>query len=121
MAQTDLRIPFGGQDLGGGVTIANQVIAKLAGKAARTTYGVVAMQEPPIKKLARFFRGSFSEGVELVVEEGRVDIGLHVIMERGVNIAQVTANLREQVRYQVERVGGVPVGEISVRVEDLQD
>ena len=39
----------------------------------------------------------------------------------GVNIAQVTANLQEQVRYQVEGVGGVPVGDINVRVEDLQD
>jgi uncharacterized alkaline shock family protein YloU len=121
MAQADLRIPFGGQDLDGGVTVAHQVIAKLAGKAARATYGVVAMQEPPIKKLARFFRGSLSEGIELEVGQGSVDIGLHVIMERGVNIAQVTANLQEQVRYQVERVGGVPVGEINVRVEDLQD
>jgi uncharacterized alkaline shock family protein YloU len=121
MAQADLRIPFTGTDLTGGVTIAHQVIAKLAGKAARATYGVVGMQEPPIKKLARFFRGSFSEGVELDVGDGKVDIGLHVIMERGVNIAQVTANLREQVRYQVERVGGVPVGDINVRVEDLQD
>ena len=121
MAQADLRIPFSGQDLDGGVTVAHQVIAKLAGKAARATYGVVAMQEPPIKKLARFFRGSLSEGIELEVGEGSVDIGLHVIMERGVNIAQVTANLQEQVRYQVERLGGVPVGEINVRVEDLQD
>ncbi len=121
MAQADLRIPFRGQDPDGGVTVAHQVIAKLAGTAARATYGVVAMQEPPVKKLARFFRGSLTEGVELEVVGGRVDIGLHVIMERGVNIAQVTANLREQVRYQLERVGGVPVGEISVRVEDLQD
>jgi len=121
VSQADLRIPFSGKDLSGGVTVAHQVIAKLAGTAARTTYGVVAMQEPPIKKLARFFRGSFSEGVELEVGESSVDIGLHVVMERGVNIAQVTANLREQVRYQVERVGGVPVGEVNVRVEDLQD
>jgi uncharacterized alkaline shock family protein YloU len=121
MSQSDLRIPFSGHDLSGGVTVAHQVIAKLAGKAARATYGIVAMQEPPIKKLARFFRGSLSEGVELEVGEGSVDIGLHVVMERGVNIAQVTANLMEQVRYQVERVGGVPVGVISVRVEDLQD
>ena len=121
MAQADLKLPFKGTDLDGGITVSQHVIAKLAGQAARATYGVVAMQEPPIKKLARFFRGSFSEGVELEVGEGTVDIGLHVIMERGVNIAQVTANLREQVRYQVERVGGLPVGEISVRVEDLQD
>ena len=59
--------------------------------------------------------------MELEVGDGSVDIGLHVVMERGVNIAQVTANLQEQVRYQVEGVGGVPVGDINVRVEDLQD
>ncbi len=53
MAQADLRIPFRGEDLDGGVTVAHQVIAKLAGTAARNTYGVVAMQESPIKKLAR--------------------------------------------------------------------
>jgi uncharacterized alkaline shock family protein YloU len=121
VSQADLRIPFTATDLSGGVTIAHQVIAKLAGRAARATYGVVAMQESPIRKLARFFRGSLSEGVELEVGEGGVDIGLHVVMERGVNIAQVTANLQEQVRYQVEVVCGVPVGEINVRVEDLQD
>ncbi len=121
MSQADLRIPFADAGLTGGVTVSLQVIAKLAGRAARATYGVVAMREPPIWKLARVFRGSLSEGVELEVGEDKVDIGLHVIMERGVNIAQVTANLQEQVRYQVQKVGGVPVGEISVRVEDLQD
>jgi uncharacterized alkaline shock family protein YloU len=121
MSQADLRIPFGEADLSGGVTVAHQVIAKLAGKAARATYGVVAMQERPIMKLARFFRGSLSEGIELEVGETAVDIGLHVVMERGVNIAQVTANLQEQVRYQLEGVCGVPVGDINVRVEDLQD
>jgi len=121
VAQADLRIPFAASDITGGVTVAHQVIAKIAGRAARATYGVVGMQEPTARKIARFFRGSVSEGVELAVGEGSVDIGLHVVMERGVNINQVTANLREQVRYQLERVGGVPVGEINVRVEDLQD
>lgn len=121
MSQADLRIPFPGAGLTGGVTVAHHVIAKLAGQAARATYGVVAMQEPAVKKIARFFRGSVMEGVELSLGENCVDIGLHVVMERGVNIAQVTANLQEQVRYQVERVSGVPVGQINVRVEDLQD
>ncbi len=121
MSQSDLRIPFSGTDLSGGVTVSHQVIAKLAGRAARATYGVVAMQESPMKKITRFFRGSLVEGVELEVGDAEVRIGLHVIMERGVNIAQVTANLQEQVRYQLEEVGGVPVGEINVRVEDLQD
>jgi uncharacterized alkaline shock family protein YloU len=116
-----MRIPFRDGALTGGVTVAHHVIAKLAGQAARTTYGVVGMQEPAVRKIARLFRGSAAEGVELSVGEDSVDIGLHVVMERGVNISQVTANLQEQVRYQVERVSGVPVGQIDVRVEDLQD
>ena len=121
MASPDLKIPFAASDLDGGITVSHQVIAKLAGKAARATYGVVAMQEPPVRKLARFFRGALTEGVEVEVADGTANIGLHVVMERGVNLAQVTANLQEQVRYQVGEVGGVPLGEISVRVEDLQD
>ena len=45
------------------------------------------------------------------MRDGGVHIVLHVVMERGVNIAQVTAKLQEQVRYEVERRGGVPVGD----------
>jgi uncharacterized alkaline shock family protein YloU len=121
MASSDLKIPFAASDLDGGITVTHQVIAKLAGKAARATYGVVAMQDSSMRKIARFFRGSITQGVEIDIQEGQANIGLHVVMERGVNLAQVTANLQEQVRYQVGEVGGVPVGEISVRVEDLQD
>ena len=121
MSTADLKIPFRSPDLDGGITVAHQVIAKLAGKAARATYGVVAMQQTPMRKLAHLFRGSFTDGVEVAIEDGRANIGLHVVMERGVNLAQVTANLQEQVRYQVGEVGGVPLGEISVRVEDFQD
>ena len=121
VSSPDLRIPFSSPGLDGGITVAHQVIAKLAGKAARATYGVVAMQEPPIRKLARFFRGALTEGVEVDIEDGTANIGLHVVMERGVNLSQVTTNLQEQVRYQLGDVGGVPLGAISVRVEDLQD
>jgi uncharacterized alkaline shock family protein YloU len=121
VSSPDLTLPFTTPVPDGSITVAHQVIAKIAGKAARATYGVVGMQESPVRKLARFFRGHLSEGVEVAVEEGRANIGLHVVMERGLNLSQVTANLQEQVRYQVEQVGGVPVGAISVRVEDLQD
>jgi uncharacterized alkaline shock family protein YloU len=121
MAASDLKMPFGAADLSGGVTVSHQVIAKLAGRAARATYGVVAMQETPLHKLTHLFRGSLADGVEVHVAGETVDIALHVVMERGVNLAQVTTNLQEQVRYQLAEVGGVPLGEISVHVEDLQD
>jgi uncharacterized alkaline shock family protein YloU len=121
VASSDLTIPFTTPGLHGGVTIAHQVIVRLAGMAARGTYGVVAMQDPSLRKLTHLFRGSISEGVEVDVVDGKVNVGLHVIMERGVNLAQVTANVEEQVRYQLGELGGLPLGDVSVRVDDLQD
>jgi uncharacterized alkaline shock family protein YloU len=121
MPSSDLKLPFSSPQPAGALTIAHQVIAKLAGKAARSTYGVVGMQESPIHKLTHLFRSSVTDGVEIGIEGASVNIALHVVMERGVNLAQVTANLREQVRYQVADIGGVPLGEVSVHVEDLQD
>ena len=121
MAASELRIPLTGPGILGEVVVAPGVVAKLAGAAARATYGVVAMQVSPMKLLARLRKGSLADGVTVEVVDDDLHIGLHVVMERGVNLAQVTANLQEQVRYRVEKVAGIPVADIAVRVEDLQD
>lgn len=110
------------QQSDGGVAVSELALAKLAGKAARTTYGVVGMHGSPVQRVAGLFRGSLAEGVHVELgESGQVNIRLSVVMERGVNVAQVTATLREQVRYEVERNSGLTVGDIEVRVEDLRE
>ena len=121
MTSSDLRIPLGPLEASSGVTVAHRAIARLAAKAGFSTYGVVGMQTHPVRRLARFLQGSVVEGVEVDVEGGRANVGLHVVLERGVNLAQVTENLREQVQYQLGQVAGLPLGEISIRVEDLRD
>lgn len=105
----------------GEVTISEVVLAKLAGRAARTTYGVVGMHGSPVQRVAGIFRGALTEGVHAEVRDGRVYLRLSVVMERGVNLAQVTATLREQVRYEVERNSGLPVADVEVRVQDLRE
>jgi uncharacterized alkaline shock family protein YloU len=106
---------------GGEVVVSDLAVAKLAGQAARTTYGIVAMRRSPRRKIVQMLRGPLAEGVEVEGESAGARITLHVVMERGVNLAQVTANLKEQVRYEVEHQGGVPVTEVVVRVEDLHE
>jgi uncharacterized alkaline shock family protein YloU len=105
----------------GELAVSDLVIAKLAGHAARATYGVIRMHPSPMRRLARFLRDSLTEGVDVDVDKGVAAIVLHVVMERGLNLAQVTANVREQVRYEVEQVAGLPVGDIAVHVEDLHE
>lgn len=121
MGGNEVRLPLSGAGVSGELVVAPVVVAKLAGAEARSTYGIVAMQVSPVKRLARLGKGSFTDGVVVEVAEDGLHINLHVIMERGVNLAQVTLNLQEQVRYRVEKVAGVPVADITVRVEDLQD
>jgi len=121
VATTELRIPLSQPGLAGELVVAPLVVAKLAGAEARATYGVVAMQVSPMRRLTRLRKDSFTDGVSIDVVDDALHIRLHVVMERGVNLAQVTLNLQEQVRYRVEKVAGIPVADITVRVEDLQD
>jgi uncharacterized alkaline shock family protein YloU len=121
VTSSELRIPLTGPGISGDLVVASTVIAKLAGAEARATYGVVAMQVSTMKRLTRLGKDSVADGVAVDVTDEALHIGLHVVMERGVNLAQVTANLQEQVRYRVEKVAGIPVADITVRVEDLQD
>ncbi len=121
MTESEIRLAATRADLGGEITVADLVIAKLAGRAAQLTYGVIGMRESPLAGIARLFKGPFTKGVDVDVHGGHADVTLHVVMERGINLAQVTENLREQVRFEVESHSGVTVGQVNVRVEDVRE
>ena len=142
MAQTDLKANLPGRELGGDVTVADVVIAKLAGRASLLTYGVVDMRRSLLSPVVRLvspvtrllspvtdlilpvtrtlFPDGLGEGVDVYAHESHADIVLHVVIERGLNLAEVTRTLEEQVRFEVERVAGVRVGDVRVRVEDVR-
>jgi uncharacterized alkaline shock family protein YloU len=128
VAQPDLKANLPARELRGDVTVADGVIAKLAGRAALLTYGVIDMRRSLLSPITRLFspvaRLLFSddlgEGVDVYAHESHADIVLHVVIERGLNLAEVTRTLEEQVRFEVERVAGVRVGDVRVRVEDVR-
>jgi uncharacterized alkaline shock family protein YloU len=121
VADNELRASLPDDRLGGDVIISDLVIAKLAGRAARRTYGVVGMRRSPAGALRRLFGGDeLLEGVEVDVRDGSAHIGLHVSMERGLKLAEVRATLEGQVKFEVESVAGIQVAEVGVRVEDVR-
>ena len=79
------------------------------------------MRRSPLRKITEMLRGALIEGIRVESKDAAARITLRVVMERGTNLAQITANLQEQVRYQVENLSGVPVSAIIVRVEDLRE
>ena len=49
-----------------------------------------------------------------------MQIGLNVVVEYGLNLAEVAATVRSQVSYEVERLTGLSVAAVEVVVQDVR-
>ncbi len=119
----------GGGDPGsrGRTTIADGVVEKIAGLAARDVEGVHAMGGG----LARTFGAvrdrvpgggtkSVSRGVKAEVGEVQTALDLEIVVEYGVPIADVAQDVRENVIGAVERMTGLEVVEVNIAVSDVK-
>jgi len=59
-------------------------------------------------------------GIEVGREGEAVTIDLHVVVEYGLNLAEVASTLRNRVGYEVERLTGLPVRAVEVHIEDVR-
>ncbi|GAA4089149.1 Asp23/Gls24 family envelope stress response protein [Streptomyces shaanxiensis] len=118
----------GGGDPGarGRTTIADGVVEKIAGMAARDVDGVHAMGSG----LSRTFGAvrdrvpggtkSVARGVKAEVGEVQAALDLEIVVEYGVSIADVTRDVRENVITAVERMAGLEVVEVNIAVSDVK-
>lgn len=106
----------------GKVRIAEEVVALTAGMAAAECYGLVGMAPRTVQEgisgLLR--REDAARGVSVRIEEDEAYIDLHVVVQYGVNIAQVCRNVMEQVKYAVETVCGLKVKRVNVHVRGVR-
>nr|WP_245834055.1 Asp23/Gls24 family envelope stress response protein [Streptomyces aidingensis] len=111
----------------GRTTIADGVVAKIAGLAARDVVGVHAMGGG----LARTFgavrdrvpgggRSSAMRGVKAEVGEVQTALDLEIVVDYGVSIAEVSRTVRENVVAAVERMTGLQVVEVNIAVSDVK-
>jgi uncharacterized alkaline shock family protein YloU len=118
----------GGGDPGarGRTTIADGVVEKIAGMAARDVDGVYAMGSG----LSRTFGAvrdrvpggtkSVTRGVKVEVGEVQSALDLEIVVEYGVSIADVARDVRENVITAVERMTGLEVVEVNIAVSDVK-
>ena len=120
----------GGGDPGarGRTTIADGVVEKIAGLAARDVDGVHAMGSG----LSRTFgavrdrvpgggkTSGVSRGVKAEVGEVQTALDLEIVVDYGVSIADVARDVRENVVAAVERMTGLEVVEVNIAVSDVK-
>ncbi len=106
----------------GNVEIHDDVLAEMAGFAALECYGVVGMASPSLRDgVAQLLsREKLRKGVAVRSQGESVRIDLYVIIEHGANLAQVSHNLAERVRYDLETMAGVAVDDVDVHVQGVK-
>jgi uncharacterized alkaline shock family protein YloU len=60
------------------------------------------------------------QGIEIRREGGEVTVDLHVVVEYGLNLAEVASSVSNRVAYEIERLTGLPVRAVEVHVDDVR-
>ena len=102
----------------GVVHIANDVLADLVGYAALESYGVVGMAAPTLRDgVAQLLpRQKLRKGVKITGESAGVAADLYVVIEHGTQLAEVSHNLADRIRYVLTHMADVQVASIDVHV-----
>jgi len=103
----------------GRIAISSDAIAQIVGHTVPECYGVVGMAARgrvgrllPLDRLKQAIAvGGGPDGL-------RID--LYVVVEYGLNLAEVAATIRSRVAYEVERLTGLEVAAVEVHVQDVR-
>jgi uncharacterized alkaline shock family protein YloU len=100
----------------GRISISSEAIAQLVGHTTAECYGVVAMaRRGGLPRLVA--RKRLTKGIAVESRDDGLAIDLSVIVEYGLNLAEVAATVRTRVAYEVERLTGLKVAAVEVHVE----
>ncbi|MFF5706749.1 Asp23/Gls24 family envelope stress response protein [Streptomyces sp. NPDC012794] len=113
----------------GRTSIADGVVEKIAGLAAREVVGVHAMGSG--SGLSRTFgavrdrvpggaKAAAARGVKAEVGEVQTALDLEIVVDYGVEIREVARAVRENVIAAVERMTGLEVVEVNIAVSDVK-
>jgi uncharacterized alkaline shock family protein YloU len=110
------QTPRGGDQIAGKLEIMDDVIATVAGMAARDVPGIHALGR------SRFFTfgDSPKRGVAVEVGQEEAAVDLELIIEHGCDIRKVSGLLRQKVARAIDQMAGKKVVEINITVVDIK-
>jgi len=102
----------------GRVAMTTDAIAAIAGRAVDESFGVVdqAGRRGPLRLLTR----GRQSGVRVRETDGGIALELHVVVDYGINLGEVSAMVRSRVAYEVERHTGLSVKAVDVHVDSAR-
>jgi uncharacterized alkaline shock family protein YloU len=99
----------------GRLTISHDAVADIVAETALACYGVVGLTAGSrVKRILR------REGIAIDGEAAALRIELHVVVEHGLNLAEVASTVRSQVAYEVVRISGLSVASVEVVIQRVK-
>lgn len=105
--------------------IEDQVVAKIAGLAAREVSGVYALgggaarMVGAIRESIPGSRTNVQQGVSVEVGESQAAVDVAIVAEYGVAIHELATAIRVNIINAIERMTGLEVTEVNVTVHDI--
>jgi uncharacterized alkaline shock family protein YloU len=110
----------------GQISVADNVVQKIAGTACREIPGVHAMGSSGSRmfdSIRERIPGSsgpnFAQGVGVEVGETEAAVDLDIVVDYGISIAEMGRSIQRNVKQAVERMTGLRVVEVNVAVDDM--
>lgn len=107
---------------GGRMVVTDRAIADIVGYTVLECYGVVGMASPSLRRgvASLLSRDRLHQGIKVEQTADLLRIKLYIIVEYGLNVAEVAGNVRAQVAYNVERMTGRPVTALQIYVQGVR-
>ncbi|GAB6091932.1 Asp23/Gls24 family envelope stress response protein [Furfurilactobacillus curtus] len=107
----------------GTIDINNDVIATVVGGAATDNYGVVGMASKNqirdnVNEILR--RDNYSRGVVVRQEDNGVAIDVFIVVGYGTKISEVSKNVQQKVRYNLDSMLGISANSVNVTVQGVR-
>ncbi len=104
------------------IAVDSGVYTNIAGYAATNCFGVKGMavrsMTDGLVHLLR--REAMGKGVKVTFcEDGSIEIDLHIVVDRGVNIAAIGSSIINEVKYNVANATGTTVKAVNVFVDSI--
>ncbi len=105
----------------GTIHVSPNAIATIASQALLKSYGVVGMaSRNVVDGITSAITRDPNHGIDVRAEDGRIIINVYVIIEHGTRITSVATSVIDAVRFNVQKMLGIPVYQVSVYVQGLR-
>lgn len=107
----------------GQIELSDDVIATVVGGAATEIFGVVGMASKSTLKdnfQALLRKENYAKGVVVRATDEGIAVDVYTVMSYGVKISEVSKNIQERVKFNLENQLGISAGVVNVFVQDIK-